>query len=103
MERDEENKILATWCGELADALQISDLEVDQKKILGLAGSAAHSVIRPAGAVTTFLVGYAAGTAAAAGTVSADAAVQSALDTAFQLCRDAGKSRAADEGAPSTG
>lgn len=102
-DRDEENKILTTWSGRLADALQILDLEVEQKVILGLAGSAAHSVIRPAGPVTTFLVGYAAGTAAAGGKISADAAVRSAADVAFQLCRDAGNESPADDGWRSTG
>ncbi len=59
--------------------------------------AAPHSVICIAGPVTTFLVGYAAATAGGAGNVTPDAAVRSAEDVAFQLCRDAGKFRPAHE------
>ncbi len=57
--------------------------------------AAPHAVIRMAGPVTTFLVGYARATAGGAGNVTSDAAVSSAEDVAFQLCRDAGKLRPA--------
>jgi len=57
---EDESKALAAWSRRLVDALQILHLEVDQKEILGLAGRAAHAVLRPAAPLTTFIVGYAA-------------------------------------------
>lgn len=77
MNSDERNR-LDDWSKQLSDELgltgtQFHDAEsVDQ--ILSLAGVAAHAIIRPAAPVTTFLVGYAAGLAAAKGTDSATAA-----------------------------
>lgn len=85
-ERDDEDARLAEWCARLADALSINGLEVDLNAVLGLAGRAAHAVVRPAAPLTTFVVGYAAGLAATAGE-SSDAAVQRAIDTALRLCK----------------
>lgn len=85
-DRDEEDEILAQWSNRLIEALELDGLEVDIKSVLGLAGRAAHAVLRPAAPLTTFIVGYAAGAAAAG--ESPDAAMHAALDTAFQLCRD---------------
>jgi len=77
---------LELWQQSLARALQIEDVPVDQGAILGLAGVAAHAVVRPAAPLTTFLVGIAAGRAVANG-APADAAVRDAIATATRLCR----------------
>jgi hypothetical protein len=65
---DEERAALEEWAGRLRSALGLNDLELDIDGVLDLAGVAARSVVRPAAPLTTFLVGYAAGRAAAGGT-----------------------------------
>lgn len=54
---------LDAWWAELTAALGLGEVPIDRDALLGLAGVAAHSVIRPAAPLTTFLVGYAAGLA----------------------------------------
>lgn len=68
----EEHQRLSDWAVRLSGDLGLDSDEfraaMDIDGILDLAGVAAHTVLRPAAPVTTFLVGYAAGLAAAAGT-----------------------------------
>ena len=73
MTDDIQDGILSTWAAELRAALGI-EADVDIPAVLGLAGVAAHSVVRPAAPLTTYLVGFAAGRAAAAGEDPAEAA-----------------------------
>ena len=54
--------VLEQWWRDLTDALDVRP-EVTLEEVLELAALAAHSVVRPAAPVTTFLVGYAAGLA----------------------------------------
>ncbi len=56
---------LAQWSDRLIVALSLEGVKVDIEAVLSLAGTAAHSVLRPAAPLTTYLVGYAAGVAAA--------------------------------------
>ena len=86
--REEEDELLKQWSARLVEALAVDGFEVDLKSVLGLAGRAAHSVIRPAAPLTTFVVGYAAGLAVGAGQATSQDAVKSAMDVGFQLCRD---------------
>lgn len=86
--REDEDKILEQWCTRLVDALEVQGLDVDITSVLGLAGRAAHSVMRPAAPLTTYVVGYAAGIAAAKGQVTGAEATRVATDVALQLCRD---------------
>jgi hypothetical protein len=79
-------QILADWTQRLQAELGHPELEVDIAAILNLAGEAAHAVIRPAAPLTTFLVGYAAGIAAAAG-AGTDSAVRDATEVALRACR----------------
>ncbi|SEI97011.1 DUF6457 domain-containing protein [Demequina mangrovi] len=58
---------LERWVAALADELELDLGEVDVQALLDVARDAAHSVVRPAAPLTTFLVGYAAGRRAAAG------------------------------------
>jgi hypothetical protein len=84
MTDDLQDGILSTWADELRAALEI-EADVDIPAILGLAGAAAHAVVRPAAPLTTYLVGFAAGRAAAAGadpTEAAAAATRVARDLA---------------------
>lgn len=64
MEGTPEAKILADWCDAAAAELGLAGHELtehDRDAILGLAGVAAHSIMRPAAPLTTFLAGYAVG------------------------------------------
>ena len=67
--------VLEAWADEVRAALDI-DAAVDVKAVLGLAGVAAHAVLRPAAPLTTYLVGFAAGRAAALGEDPAAAAAE---------------------------
>lgn len=81
---DDEMVRLDAWVVRLADELGVTDLVVDRDAILGLAGRAAHGVLRPAAPLTTFLVGYAAARAVERGTPS-EAAVREAVERAVAL------------------
>lgn len=72
---DETDGILADWSREVRTALNI-DADVDIRDVLGLAGVVAHTVVRPAAPLTTYLVGFAAGRAAALGEDPAAAATE---------------------------
>lgn len=78
--------LLTSWAETLTDELEVS-LTVDVAGVLALAADAAHSVIRPAAPLTTFIVGYAAGLAAAGGT-SPDVAVKQATEVARRMCSE---------------
>jgi hypothetical protein len=87
--------MLEPFVTELLAALEIEDTPVDLEAVLGLAGVAAHSVIRPAAPVTTFIVGYAAGLAAATGQAAPAVAMRAASRVADEVAR-----RHAVQGAP---
>jgi Domain of unknown function (DUF6457) len=78
---------LAPFVAELLAALEIDETPVDLNAVLGLAGVAAHSVVRPAAPVTTFIVGYAAGLAVASGQASAETAMRAASRVADEVAR----------------
>ncbi|MCS5718101.1 DUF6457 domain-containing protein [Herbiconiux sp. CPCC 205763] len=73
---EHQSVVLARWVAQLAAELGLDGLEVEVDEVLGLAGVAAHAVLRPAAPLTTFVVGYAAGLAAAGGADASDAATQ---------------------------
>ena len=74
MSTDDTDAILDDWIESLAAALDIPADAIDRDAVLGLAGTIAHAVVRPAAPLTTYLVGYAAGRAAARGEVDGFAA-----------------------------
>ena len=78
---------LEQWSESLAAELGIADVDVDIDALLALAGVAAHAVLRPAAPLTTYLVGYAAGRAAALDGVGAVDATARACDIASELAR----------------
>ncbi len=78
---DQQRETLEAFALKLAAALELSDLPLDIDQVLNLAGDAARTVVRPAAPLTTFLVGYSAGLAAAAGADPA-AAIAAAARTA---------------------
>ncbi|MCH6471436.1 NTP transferase domain-containing protein [Sinomonas terrae] len=90
MPETDNDEILRAWCAELVEAFELDGLEVDIDAVLGLAGVAAHGVVRPAAPLTTFIAAYAAGFAAGSGQAGEKVAMESAIDVA----RRALKSRA---------
>ena len=90
---DDQAALLASWVAALAADLEAAAAStgsaldpsarldvraIDIDAVLSLAGAAAHSVVRPAAPLTTFVVGYAAGLAVAAGADPAEALKQAA-------------------------
>ena len=75
----ETDGILTDWSDEVRAALGI-EADVDIRSVLGLAGVVAHSVVRPAAPLTTYLVGFAAGRAAERGDGGADRAAYAGRD-----------------------
>jgi len=59
--------VLGPWVAALEARLELPEGSVDVPAVLDLARDAAHHVARPAAPVTGYLVGYAAGVAAARG------------------------------------
>ncbi|MCU1548185.1 MAG: hypothetical protein JWO29_1136 [Arthrobacter sp.] len=84
----EEDSALREWSSRLIQALQILDLEVDHEKVIELAEESSRSVGPQAGAVSAFIVGYAAGTASTGGRQSTHEAVLNAADKVIQLADD---------------
>lgn len=82
---DEEfDRLLADWADRVRSELGIADAPLDIEKVLGVAGVAAHAIMRPAAPITTYLAGYAAGLAAAGG-ADPEAAARDALDRVRRL------------------
>ncbi|WP_255546253.1 DUF6457 domain-containing protein [Glaciihabitans sp. dw_435] len=86
---DEKTAVLAAWSQKLTAELGIRGVAatIDIDAVLGLAGVAAHAVLRPAAPLTTYIVGYAAGLAAARGEISATEAFDDAVAIAKTLAR----------------
>lgn len=82
---DARMETLLDWATQLSAELGLADAPVDIDAILSLAGIAAHAVLRPAAPLTTYIVGYSAGLAAAAGVVSPADAFTSAAESAIAL------------------
>ena len=91
---------LAAWSEQLARELGLSEVEISIDAILGLAGKVAHAVVRPAAPLTTFLVGYAAGRAAA-GAMDANDAITAASAAALRLSGEYSR-RGGEESRPVT-
>lgn len=87
MSDPEKDALLRAWCEELTQELGLGDLEVDIDAVLGLAGVAAHSVVRPAAPLTTFLAAYAAGIAVGSGRAEPADALQGAVAQALEAVK----------------
>ena len=83
-----QDETLEEWCRSLLQAYELEDVQVDVNAILALAGVAAHSVVRPAAPLTTFIAGYAAGLASGTGEATNAASMESALAVARTLATD---------------
>ena len=83
-----QEETLEAWCRSLLQASELDDVEIDINEILSLAGVAAHSVVRPAAPLTTFIAGFAAGLAAGSGQATQSASMDAALGLARTLAQD---------------
>ncbi|MFJ4775321.1 NTP transferase domain-containing protein [Streptomyces sp. NPDC088762] len=89
----EHGTVLDQWITAVKNELGI-DLPVDVKALLDLARDAAHGVDRPAAPLTTFLVGYAAARAEAAGADPAQAVAEASRKAADLALRWAAEAEA---------
>lgn len=82
---ENQDEVLQAWLDQLLAAFEIADIDVDVHAVLNLAGVAAHSIVRPAAPLTTFVAGLAAGLAAGSGQASEAGAMAAALGLAKKL------------------
>lgn len=60
MADDDIMDTLGAWADRVAADLKVDPPQAEQiNQLLGVAGVAAHEVVRPAAPITTFLIGYA--------------------------------------------
>ena len=83
-----QDETLEDWCRALLQALELEDVEIDINEVLALAGVAAHSIVRPAAPLTTYIAGFAAGLASGSGQATDAAAMQAAVKVARKLASD---------------
>ncbi|WP_420180309.1 NTP transferase domain-containing protein [Paenarthrobacter sp. TA1.8] len=83
-----QEETLEEWCRTLLQAFELEGVEVDVNEVLAVAGVAAHSVVRPAAPLTTFIAGYAAGMARGIGQASDDASMNAALELARKVAKE---------------
>ena len=83
-----QDETLEEWCRSLLQAYELEDVEVDVNAVLSLAGVAAHSVVRPAAPLTTFIAGFAAGLASGTGQATDTVAMRAAMDVARTLSKE---------------
>lgn len=83
-----QDETLEEWCRSLLQAYELEDVQMDVNAILSLAGVAAHSVVRPAAPLTTFIAGFAAGLASGSGQATDSVSMAAAMDVARALAKD---------------
>lgn len=83
-----QDETLEDWCRALLQALELEDVEIDINEVLGLAGVAAHSIVRPAAPLTTFIAGFAAGLASGSGQAPDSVSMQAAMGVARKLAKE---------------
>lgn len=93
-EMKSQDETLEEWCRMLLQAFELEGVEVDVNEVLAVAGVAAHSVVRPAAPLTTFIAGYAAGMARGIGQANDDAAMSAALGLARRIAKEYPESEA---------
>lgn len=81
-----KDQILQEWSAQLIEAFELEGTTIDIDAILSLAGDAAHSIVRPAAPLTTFIAGYAAGLAVASNQATEAVAMSSAIEAARRQC-----------------
>ncbi|MDZ5078911.1 DUF6457 domain-containing protein [Nesterenkonia sp. HG001] len=84
-EQEITRESIELWVEELAHHLEIEGVQIDVDAVLSLAGTAAHTVVRPAAPVTTFLIGYVTGLAEGSGQADFTRASRAATRVAEKL------------------
>ena len=82
---ENHDELLQAWTLKLLEAFELADLDIDIHAVLNVAGVAAHSIVRPAAPLTTFVAGLAAGLAAGSGQADEATAMRAALGLAKSL------------------
>jgi type IV secretory pathway VirB6-like protein len=96
-----QDETLEEWCRALLQAFELENVEVDVNEVLAVAGVAAHSIVRPAAPLTTFIAGFAAGMATGTGQADDARSMQAALGLARAVAKDYGADSSADGGVSS--
>ena len=96
-----QDETLEEWCRLLLRAFELEDVDVDINEVLSLAGVAAHSVVRPAAPLTTFIAGFAAGLASGSGQAANAPAMKAAMDVARSLSQAYAADEPQDTAVPS--
>ncbi|WP_146340824.1 DUF6457 domain-containing protein [Nesterenkonia sp. NBAIMH1] len=78
------------WIDELKEHLEIPETDIDINRLLKLAGVAAHTVVRPAAPVSTYVIGYVVGLAEASGQATYEQAFNAASRVAEGLLEQRG-------------
>ncbi|UOQ87885.1 DUF6457 domain-containing protein [Agromyces endophyticus] len=81
---DDLDRTIEEWGDRVRAELGVPDAPLDVNAVLGVAGVAAHAIVRPAAPVTTYLAGYAAGLAVGRG-AEPEAAAREALEHVRRL------------------
>lgn len=98
---ENQDEVLQAWTRKLLEAFEIGDIDVDVHAVLNVAGVAAHSIVRPAAPLTTFIAGLAAGIAAGSGQAPEAVTMKAALGMAKKLA--AAEAPASGEAVPAAG
>ena len=96
-----QDETLEEWCRALLQAFELENVEVDVNEVLAVAGVAAHSIVRPAAPLTTFIAGFAAGVATGTGQADDARSMQAALGLARAVAKDYAADSPADGGVSS--
>lgn len=96
-----QDETLEEWCRALLQAFELENVEVDVNEVLAVAGVAAHSIVRPAAPLTTFIAGFAAGMATGTGQADDARSMQAALGLARAVAKDYAADSSADGGVSS--
>jgi hypothetical protein len=95
-----QDETLEEWCRLLLRAFELEDVQVDVNEVLSLAGVAAHSVVRPAAPLTTFIAGFAAGLASGSGQAPDSTSMKAAMDVARSVTKAYSADEAGDDSVP---
>lgn len=86
----ESRAVLESWRNNLVTELKLPDASIDIDGVLGLAGTVAHALVRPAAPLTTYIVGYAVGRLVEQGAVTDEEAFAAVAAVAKKLAATAG-------------
>ncbi|WP_022873618.1 DUF6457 domain-containing protein [Nesterenkonia alba] len=86
-EAERTREAIELWVEELKEHLEIPETQIDIDTLLKFAGVAAHTVVRPAAPVSTYVIGYVTGLAVASGQADYHTAFAAATRVADNLLK----------------